>query len=103
MTEPGEDLVDEIVRERTASNPAFPAVVETALANRGSIGDDGEAHAVEIVEKGSGAARWKCSCGASTSGRWYRSAQEARKAADRHLERIARDAARTRAGRGSAD
>jgi len=31
--------------------------------------------------------RWKCSCGASSGGRWYRSLEEAMKAAYRHLDR----------------
>ena len=31
--------------------------------------------------------RWRCSCGADTSGRWYASLEEATKAARRHTER----------------
>lgn len=53
---------------------------------------DVEAHDIEIVQrdrraKGDDAAYWRCSCGQSAGGRWYRSAQEALKAADRHLQR----------------
>lgn len=52
-------------------------------------------HQVEIVQrdrrtKGDDAAYWRCTCGQSAGGRWYRSKQEAAKAADRHLSR-ARD------------
>jgi hypothetical protein len=31
--------------------------------------------------------RWRCSCGRSSGGRWYRSAEEASKAAHRHVDR----------------
>ena len=31
--------------------------------------------------------RWRCTCGESTGGRWYRSAEEALKAARRHTDR----------------
>jgi hypothetical protein len=30
----GEDFLDEIMRERTAKNPVFPALVEAALRRR---------------------------------------------------------------------
>jgi hypothetical protein len=49
---------------------------------------------IEIIESNSdlrtsrvGLYRWRCSCGADTSGRWYGSAEQALKAADRHIER----------------
>ena len=49
-------------------------------------------HQVEIVQrerrtKGDDSAYWRCSCGESAGGRWYRSAYEAGKAADRNLQR----------------
>lgn len=43
-------------------------------------------HVTEIVERGT-LVRWRCSCGASTSGRWNRSPEEALKAAERHVTR----------------
>jgi len=48
--------------------------------------DDEKLHEIEIevVETDWGAARWKCSCGASSGVRWSRSSQEALKAAERH-------------------
>jgi ribosomal protein L37AE/L43A len=54
--------------------------------------DDSEHHEVEIVQrdrrsKGDDAAYWRCNCGHSAGGRWYRSTQEATKAAKRHVER----------------
>jgi hypothetical protein len=54
--------------------------------------DDSDRHIVEIVQrdrrsKGDDSAYWRCSCGQSAGGRWYSSAQEAAKAADRHLQR----------------
>jgi hypothetical protein len=45
-------------------------------------------HQIQIVEhRTSASARWKCSCGESSGGRWSRSPQEALKAANRHLDR----------------
>lgn len=43
----GEDFVEEVVRERTASNPEFPALVEAALSRREqpASGDAGRADA----------------------------------------------------------
>jgi len=46
---------------------------------------DSEGHEIEIVESDHGSARWKCSCGASSSGRWFGSPEEGVKAAERHL------------------
>jgi hypothetical protein len=54
--------------------------------------DDDSEHEVVIVEKAWGAARWKCSCGASSGGRWSRSAEQALKAAGRHRDRHVHDA-----------
>jgi hypothetical protein len=47
--------------------------------------------AIEIVDNATGKRpaslfRWRCRCGANTGGRWYRSEEEALKAARRHLE-----------------
>ena len=47
---------------------------------------------IEVIDNATGkslatAYRWRCSCGADTSGRWYRSDLEALKAAERHSER----------------
>lgn len=39
MTEPGEDLVEEIVRERTARNREFPALVDSAARRRGATSE----------------------------------------------------------------
>ena len=44
-------------------------------------------HEIEIVETDWGSARWKCSCGQSSGRRWSRSADEALKAAERHVAR----------------
>lgn len=38
---------------------------------------------ITIVTSGS-LARWKCSCGASSGGRWFRSVEEAEKRAKGH-------------------
>lgn len=43
-------------------------------------------HQIEIVGTDS-SCRWKCSCGAGTSGRWFRGKAEAEKRAKRHLRR----------------
>jgi hypothetical protein len=48
------------------------------------VADDGGAHKIEIVETDWGAARWKCSCGESSGGKWSRSSEEALKKAERH-------------------
>lgn len=48
------------------------------------------AHVVEVVETDSGSARWKCTCGRSSGGRWSRSPQEALKAAEKHRRMTAR-------------
>lgn len=45
-------------------------------------------HHIQIVEhRTSASARWRCSCGESSGGRWSRSPEEALKAANRHLDR----------------
>jgi hypothetical protein len=54
--------------------------------------DDLPDHLVEIVQpdrwaRGDDSAYWRCSCGAGAGGRWYPSAVEAQKAADRHIRR----------------
>jgi hypothetical protein len=45
-------------------------------------------HQTTIVPSGHGSAMWKCTCGASSGGRWSGSEEEAQKSADRHLGRI---------------
>lgn len=47
-----------------------------------------ESHHTSIVPSGHGSAMWKCTCGASSGGRWARSKEEAQKAAARHLIRV---------------
>jgi hypothetical protein len=48
----------------------------------------GEGHETQLIAGGK-LWRWRCSCGAGTSGRWYSSQEEAEKAASRHLGRSA--------------
>lgn len=60
----------------------------------GAVKDDSELrdppHEIEIVETDWGSARWRCSCGQSSGGRWSGSADEALKAAERHVARAFR-------------
>ena len=45
-------------------------------------------HHIHLVERSASASsRWKCSCGESSGGRWFRSPEEALKAAQRHVDR----------------
>jgi hypothetical protein len=65
---------------------------------------DEDEHVTSIVETSWGSARWKCSCGASSSGQWSRSAEEAQKKAERHKVRAEAAASRSdRAGKQAAD
>lgn len=83
------------VRLQTDAWAAWPnALTEPQFVNAlmASEDEDNPAHRVEIVQrdrraKGDDMAYWRCSCGESAGGRWYGSAQEAAKAADRHLGR----------------
>jgi len=57
------------------------------MRHSGVVEADYKEHVTTIVPSGHWSARWKCMCGASTSGRWLRSEEEAQKTADRHLVR----------------
>jgi hypothetical protein len=51
---------------------------------------DNEVHEIQVLESDRGWARWRCSCGLSSGGRWYASAEEALKAAERHRAKRAK-------------
>ena len=87
-------------RQRGAREPSFrrgPTLADSrgwapqmSHSERVTDTDDVEEHVVTIVPLNPsrpGSARWKCTCGASTGGKWLRSEQEAQKAADRHIAR----------------
>lgn len=56
-----------------------------------AVGEGEVEHEIEIVEQhGRASARWKCSCGQGAGGKWSRSAEQALKAAERHIRRAAK-------------